>query len=334
MQDMRVVGVTGATVTQHSDPVTQPGTTSASPSTTHNRRSRLPTLPLSDHSDVSEHNTNMSPSKTDQDTEGTKSTLYRDSAFCSIKCQQKYDKLSLQLVDAKEMMFNMSMQIEDQANQLQALMDENRLYGRGDTRLGGMPGTGYPGYEQPRNGCGTQRDEPRDASGSLEEKMMALQLQNTELRLCFERERRKREEAEAKLSQEQGYIRRLEDNVKSLSSSRVVMDPSTYREVAEAYIAARRTPTRTHNHGRHYHHNSDLVCDHAQPRKTVVKSSISCPTTPSRSPVNQLVSPSGYSLAGGITREKSQERRRGSPPTHTMDPWDYKQLLDSLEDIS
>jgi len=225
--------------------------------------------------------------------------------------------------------------IEEQASQLQALMDENRLYGRGETSLGRMAGIdGYSGYGRSKGCDDSHHEEDRqDSTDSLEEKLMALELQNTELRLCFERERRKREEAEAKLLQEQGYIRRLEDNVKSLRGSRVVMDPGTYREVAEAYIAARRTPARSHHHGRHSH-NSDLVCDHAVPRKTVVKNSISCPTSPSRSPVNHSVSPPAYTLAGGITREESPERRRGSPTTHTMDPWDYKQLLDSLEDIS
>ncbi|CAL4115098.1 unnamed protein product [Meganyctiphanes norvegica] len=142
--------------------------------------------------------------------------------------------------------------IEEQASQLQALMDENRLYGRGEADLGGMGG--YSGFDQ-------------GSTGSLEDKLMALELQNTQLRLCFERERRKREEAETKLTQEQGYIRRLEDNVKSLRGSRVVMDPGTYREVAEAYIAARQTPARSsHHHGRHSH-NSDLVCDHAHPER-------------------------------------------------------------------
>lgn len=57
-------------------------------------------------------------------------------------------------------------------------------------------------------------------------------------------------------------------SMQTLRGTRVVMDPGTYRQVAEAYIAARRTPARRP----HTHPGipgSDLVCDSPQDSQLV-----------------------------------------------------------------
>ena len=47
----------------------------------------------------------------------------------------------------------------------------------------------------------------------LQDRVMALQINNDELNVCLEREKRRRREAEARLQRDEGYIKRLEDSV-------------------------------------------------------------------------------------------------------------------------
>lgn len=54
---------------------------------------------------------------------------------------------------------------------------------------------------------------------NLRETVLALQLQNTQLSLCLQQERSRREQAESLVDQEKGYIKRLEDTIQVSSQN-------------------------------------------------------------------------------------------------------------------
>ncbi|KAK7070287.1 hypothetical protein SK128_027051 [Halocaridina rubra] len=247
--------------------------------------------------------------------------------------------------------------MEEQSNLSARLKEENKRYiiENGKLKARSRPGNAF--NPDPYN-CYILNHHPHydnhDGISDLEDKIMDLRLQNSELSLNLQREQRRRREAEEKLDRDRGYIKRLEDSVQTLRGTRVIMDPSTYQQVAEAYIAARRTPAR-----RPHTHcgipGSDLVCDsaHQQASHLQLHQSSSCPASP---PHNSCSSPSTtrrmypplnsmeYQMYPGdkpIARKSKKENSQtpqdfgidlgigGSP----MNPRDYQQLLKNLEDI-
>lgn len=281
-------------------------------------------------------------------------------------------------------------QMEEQNSHITKLMEENRRYIRENGKLksrtrGGVVNSASSytdGFSSANNfsddfsSASTYSDgfggpcSQQTSAGDLEDRVLALQLQNSELALCLEREKRMRREAETRLERDEGYIRRLEDSVQTLRGTRVVMDPITYRQVAEAYIAARRTPARRpHTHtgvpGSH------LVCDGSSSAATNPRlshpamhtSSTTC-ASPSSSSSLDSASTSSYlpdtessylypssapsqEAVGGSPSLKAHSKKKGRafPPQErlalgsdtgvngSMNPWDYQQLLESLEDL-
>lgn len=239
--------------------------------------------------------------------------------------------------------------VEEQASHIAKLTEENKRYILENGRM--------KKNRSPLNDAASSYGHvfPGDTT-ELEDKIMALQLQNSELNVCLEREKRLRKEAEARLQRDMGYIKRLEDSVQTLRGTRVIMDPSTYRQVAEAYMAAKRTPTR-----RPHTHNgvpgSDLVCDATRNNVSdsrqryshpALHHTSSCPSANSVSPPtsNSMYSSIEYpEVTNSPNKPKTKTKRdRGAAPhqdldrgygvgTNTMNPWDYQQLLESLEDL-
>ncbi|KAK8720158.1 hypothetical protein OTU49_013546 [Cherax quadricarinatus] len=247
-------------------------------------------------------------------------------------------------------------QMEDQATHITKLMEENRRYIRENGKM-------KKNWTSERRSFKERYDtglyDSQEDTAELVDRVLALQLQNTELNVCLEKEKIRRRHAEARLERDESYIKRLEDSVQSLRGTRVVMDPGTYRQVAEAYIAARRTPARRpHTHQGLPH--SDLVCDSSQDdlisgqselhRGTILHSS-SWPSSP-RSGSSPCPSPTlypsqdahEYPLDLPIPRNLSDKKDRGLnsrdvapgvgvPAGAAMTAWDYEQLLSSLSEL-
>ncbi|XP_018021600.1 uncharacterized protein LOC108677823 isoform X2 [Hyalella azteca] len=168
----------------------------------------------------------------------------------------------------------------------------------------------------------------------LRDTIMALQIQNNELTLCLQQERRRREEAENKVEREKGYIKRLEDTVQALRSTRLVIDPTMYRQIAESYIASRQTPVRrtcsssTHRSGRY----EDLVCDSSSDGSVPSSPSTSNSTAPLLGAYQSVgqndLTPEGLGCSGLSSSASSrplmndmQDRLKSSPsiPQHSQD---------------
>ncbi|XP_037782805.1 uncharacterized protein LOC119579179 isoform X2 [Penaeus monodon] len=279
--------------------------------------------------------------------------------------------------------------MEEQNSHITKLMEENRRYIRENGKLksrtrGGVVNSASnytDGFGSANNSANdfnsasTYSDGFSNAysqqtnAGDLEDRLLALQLQNSELALCLEREKRMRREAETRLERDEGYIKRLEDSVQTLRGTRVVMDPITYRQVAEAYIAARRTPARRpHTHtgvpGSH------LVCDGSAAETNqrlshpaMHTNSTTCASSSSSSSLPYSTSsylpdtessylyPSSASSQEAVEgssslKGHSKKKARAFPPQEhlsigsstsvngSMNPWDYQQLLESLEDLN
>ncbi|KAF2355427.1 hypothetical protein FHG87_013818 [Trinorchestia longiramus] len=160
--------------------------------------------------------------------------------------------------------------------------------------------------------CGTPHSlytdnmNPSHTIADLRDTIMALQLQNNELTMCLQQERRRREEAENKVEREKGYIKRLEDTIQALKSTRLVIDPSMYRQIAESYIASRQTPVRRtcssglQRAGRY----EDLVCD-SSPEGSL-------PSSPPNSSASQLLRNPNSSTDGHM--ELTSDRLGNAPP--------------------
>lgn len=250
--------------------------------------------------------------------------------------------------------------MEEQASLNARLMEENRRYIADNEKLKARSraGSSFNHNEYCYNDDPCYPDP--DGTSDLADRIMALQLQNSELSLCLEREKRKRKEAESRVDKDRGYIKRLEDSVQTLRGTRVVMDPNSYRQVAEAYIAARRTPARRpHTHSGMP--GSDLVCD--SPTEKVMGNQQMMPLTPLHhtsscpspstcpSPNPRLAYPKLDSLeyqmySGDIPMARKTKKDRNQAPQdlgrglgglsvggNPMNPWDYQQLLKNLEDI-
>lgn len=254
----------------------------------------------------------------------------------------------------------------EQSSHISKLMEENRRYIRENGKLKKKSASRSGAtLLTPNNfdhfGSGVSEGGLRGVDGGyeqtdemlteLQDRIMALQIHNDELNVCLEREKRKRREAEERVERDEGYIKRLEDSVQTLRGTRVVMDSGAYRQLAEAYIAARRPPARrTHSHT---HPGSDLVCDSSSntlglPRMPLQTSS--CPSSPksdSSVPYSTSSSQSIYpqdpqlfpntSRRGGSVRGAKErntlERSGRALGGATMNPWDYQQLLENLEDL-
>lgn len=273
---------------------------------------------------------------------------------CSPACAELFTRLHREVTHTKHQLSALSVKMEEQASHISKLMEENRRYIRENGKLKKnrpresqtlLHSDGYETLQEHLYGQG-------DNALGLEGRIYSLQLQNSELNLNLAREKRKRREAEARLQRDENYIKRLEDSVQVLRETRVVMDPSTYRQVAESYIADRRTPARRP----HTHTGlpgSDLVCD-SQADMTPKQqrfshppslNTYSCPTssTPSYYPTlePQLCSeeiPIAKTRNGKTKKDRghnSQDLGRGLGvgSGSTMNPWDYQQLLESLEDL-
>ncbi|XP_063608639.1 uncharacterized protein LOC134782882 [Penaeus indicus] len=292
-----------------------------------------------------------------------------EPAPCSPACAQHFARFAAELTQMKDQLFALSVQMEEQNTHITKLMEENRRYIRENGKLksrtrGGVVNSASnytDGFSSANNSAhdfnssSTYSDGFSNAysqepnAGDLEDRLLALQLQNSELALCLEREKRMRREAETRLERDEGYIKRLEDSVQTLRGTRVVMDPITYRQVAEAYIAARRPPARRpHTHtgvpGSH------LVCDGsaAEPNQRLSHpamhtSSTTCESSylyPSSSSSQEAVE--GSPSLNGHSKKKGrafppQEHLSIGPATSvngSMNPWDYQQLLESLEDLN
>lgn len=124
-------------------------------------------------------------------------------------------------------------QMEEQNSHITKLMEENRRYIRENGKLksrtrGGVVNSASSytdGFSSANNfsddfsSASTYSDgfggpcSQQTSAGDLEDRVLALQLQNSELALCLEREKRMRREAETRLERDEGYIRRLEDSV-------------------------------------------------------------------------------------------------------------------------
>ncbi|KAG7175434.1 hypothetical protein Hamer_G001526 [Homarus americanus] len=143
----------------------------------------------------------------------------------------------------------------------------------------------------------------------------------------------------------------------TLRGTRVVMDPGTYRQVAEAYMANRRTPARRpHTHSGLP--GSDLVCDSSQDSsmsRQRLSHSSSYPSSPnscsspcsspkmypSLSSEDSQLYPAEIPLSRG--RNSKTKKDRGHNPHDlglglgvgggAMNPWDYQKLLENLEDL-
>lgn len=256
--------------------------------------------------------------------------------------------------------------MEEQASHISKLREENRRYlkenGKLKARVRDNNAVNQESYNCYNNSNEVYSDP--ETTSDLEDRIMSLQLRNSELNLCLEREKRKRKEAEAKMERDGGYIRRLEDSVQTLRHTRVVMDPSTYRQVAEAYIAARGTPARRPNtySGSGCVPGSDLVCDsshdsvlgHQRRSHSIVYHSSSCPTSPNKyssPPTSRRMYPKLETqeyhqmypgeMSLGLSNKNKKDRSHHSHDlsrglgvgVNTMSPWDYQQLLKSLEDL-
>lgn len=244
--------------------------------------------------------------------------------------------------------------MEEQASHINKLMEENRRYIRENGKLKKT----WSGHINGNDSC-DERLYSGDGATEIVDRVLALQLQNNELNVCLEREKRRRMEAEARLQRDGSYIKRLEDSVQTLRGTRVVMDPGTYRQVAEAYIAARRTPARRP----HTHPGipgSDLVCDSPQDSQLSSRrlshpsplQSSSCPSSPTNGS-SPCSSPNFYSsqpsqvYPAEIPVQRNRNGKTKKERVHnphdlgcglgvagsTMNPWDYQQLLESLEDL-
>lgn len=113
--------------------------------------------------------------------------------------------------------------MEEQASHISKLMEENRRYIRENGKLKkNRPRESHvlhtDGYEDPSGRVYAQADNPLQ----LEDRVISLQLQNSELNLSLAREKRKRREAEARLERDESYIKRLEDSVQV--SNRFILD--------------------------------------------------------------------------------------------------------------
>lgn len=254
----------------------------------------------------------------------------------------------------------------EQSSHISTLMEENRRYIRENGKLKKKSASRSGAtLLSPRNfdhfGSHGSDDSMRNVGGEfqqtdgmlteLQDRVMALQLHNDELNVCLEREKRRRREAEARVERDEGYIKRLEDNVQALRGTRVVMDSSAYRQLAEAYIASRRPPARRpHNHT--HPPGSDLVCDSSSntsldlPETSLQTSS--CPSSPksdfsvspstssSMYPEDPQLFPAAARRTGSVRgpKERNSGERTGRPMGGApMNPWDYQQLLESLEDL-
>ncbi|XP_069193374.1 mucin-5AC [Procambarus clarkii] len=273
---------------------------------------------------------------------------------CSPVCAQNFAKLSKELGETKDQLFALSVQMEEQASHINKLMEENRRYIRENGKLKKT----WSGHINGNDSC-DERLYSGDGATEIVDRVLALQLQNNELNVCLEREKRRRMEAEARLQRDGSYIKRLEDSVQTLRGTRVVMDPGTYRQVAEAYIAARRTPARRP----HTHPGipgSDLVCDSPQDSQLSSRrlshpsplQSSSCPSSPTNGS-SPCSSPNFYSsqpsqvYPAEIPVQRNRNGKTKKERVHnphdlgcglgvagsTMNPWDYQQLLESLEDL-
>ncbi|XP_064117057.1 uncharacterized protein LOC135222743 isoform X2 [Macrobrachium nipponense] len=285
---------------------------------------------------------------------GRPSSTSSTQSVCSQPCAEKYNRLAKDLGETKDKLLSLALQVEEQASHIAKLTEENKRYILENGRMKKKNSHRSPLGAAMNDASSYGHVFPADTT-ELEDKIMALQLQNSELNVCLEREKRLRKEAESRLHRDMGYIKRLEDSVQTLRGTRVIMDPSTYRQVAEAYMAAKRTPTR-----RPHTHNgvpgSDLVCDATRNNVSDSRQRFSHPAlhhTSSCPSANSVTAPTSNSVYSSIeypevtnapNKPNKTKRERGVAPnqdldrgygvgTNTMNPWDYQQLLESLEDL-
>ncbi|KAG0714101.1 hypothetical protein GWK47_014835 [Chionoecetes opilio] len=258
-------------------------------------------------------------------------------------------------------------QMAEQSSHINKLMEENRRYIRENGKLkkksvsrSGATRLSPSNFDHFSSGVsdGGLRSVDGDYGQTdemlteLQDSIMALQIHNDELNVCLEQEKRRRREAEARVERDEGYIKRLEDNVQTLRGTRVVMDSGAYRQLAEAYIASHRPPARRPQS--HTHPGSDLVCDSSSNTGLGLPSlpfqTSSCPSSPksdssipSSTSSSHSVYPEDSQLfpitprrSGSVRSSKERSTaERGSRPLGgaTMSPWDYQQLLENLEDL-
>ncbi|KAK3858330.1 hypothetical protein Pcinc_035475, partial [Petrolisthes cinctipes] len=149
-----------------------------------------------------------------------------------------------------------------------------------------------------------------------------------------------------------------------LRGTRVVMDPATYRQLAEAYITSRRPPARRPHTHTHTSSGGDLVCDVAHHRPIGQRMSMpvfpqtsSCPSSPKSSSSSSSSSSTSssyddcqlFNRTSGRSKKERGELIGGGgvgvggvgvggvmgldASGSSMNPWDYQQLLESLEDL-
>lgn len=116
----------------------------------------------------------------------------------------------------------------EQSSHISTLMEENRRYIRENGKLKKKSASrsgatllsprnfdhfGSHGSDGSMRNVGGEFQQTDGMLTELQDRVMALQLHNDELNVCLEREKRRRREAEARVERDEGYIKRLEDNV-------------------------------------------------------------------------------------------------------------------------